>query len=108
MKFQKRLVKGMESEINFFTKKPITVEAVIFSNTPEALKTVKEFCGDALGKISSNGETIEAEIKTLEDGKDLKVAHIVSENDFIIKGIKGEFYACKPDIFMETYEPAGE
>ena len=30
----------------------------------------------------------------------------VSEGDFIIKGIKGEFYACKPDIFERSYEPA--
>lgn len=27
-----------------------------------------------------------------------------SEGDYIIKGIKGEFYPCKPDIFKETYE----
>ena len=29
----------------------------------------------------------------------------VSEGDWIIKGIKGEFYPCKPDIFEATYEP---
>ena len=29
----------------------------------------------------------------------------VSENDWIIKGIAGEFYPCKPDIFEATYEP---
>ena len=31
--------------------------------------------------------------------------HEVSKGDFIIKGIKGEYYPCKPDIFEETYEP---
>ena len=31
--------------------------------------------------------------------------HIVCPGDFIIKGIKGEFYPCKPDIFAMTYEP---
>ena len=30
----------------------------------------------------------------------------VSPGDWIIKGIKGEFYPCKPDIFSATYEPA--
>jgi hypothetical protein len=30
------------------------------------------------------------------------------ENDYIIKGIKGELYPCKPDIFELTYEPIGE
>ncbi len=33
---------------------------------------------------------------------------MVSHNDFIIKGIKGEFYPCKPDIFVATYEPVEE
>jgi hypothetical protein len=30
---------------------------------------------------------------------------IISEGDYIIKGVKGEFYPCKPDIFEMTYEP---
>lgn len=30
---------------------------------------------------------------------------LATENDYIIKGIKGEFYPCKPDIFEATYEP---
>jgi hypothetical protein len=36
----------------------------------------------------------------------LEGQHIVSVGDFIIKGVKGEFYPCKPDIFEMTYEPA--
>lgn len=39
-------------------------------------------------------------IDTLEGG------HIVCPGDWIIKGVKGEFYPCKPDIFEATYEPA--
>jgi hypothetical protein len=31
-----------------------------------------------------------------------------SFNDYIIKGVNGEFYPCKPDIFAKTYEPAEE
>lgn len=34
--------------------------------------------------------------------------HIVCPKDWIIKGIKGEFYPCKPDIFEETYEKVEE
>lgn len=30
----------------------------------------------------------------------------ISDGDYIIKGVKGEFYPCKPDIFEATYEPA--
>ena len=36
----------------------------------------------------------------------LEGAHWVSPGDWIIKGVKGEIYACKPDIFAATYEPA--
>lgn len=38
-------------------------------------------------------------IDTLEGG------HIVCPGDWIITGVKGEHYPCKPDIFIETYEP---
>ena len=31
---------------------------------------------------------------------------LVGEGDWIIRGVKGEFYPCKPDIFAMTYEPA--
>ena len=34
--------------------------------------------------------------------------HICTEGDYIIKGVQGEFYPCKPDIFEQTYEQAGE
>jgi hypothetical protein len=45
------------------------------------------------------------EIPTLEDGADGRAKHVASIGDWIIKGIKDEFYACKPDIFEMTYEP---
>jgi len=41
-------------------------------------------------------------IDTLEGG------HIVCSGDWIITGVKGEFYPCKPDIFKATYEPVEE
>ena len=34
--------------------------------------------------------------------------HIVCPGDYIIKGVKGEFYPCKPDVFEATYEPVKE
>jgi hypothetical protein len=36
----------------------------------------------------------------------LEGAHTASPGDWIIRGVKGEFYPCKPDIFTQTYEPA--
>lgn len=38
-------------------------------------------------------------VETLEGG------HIVTPGDWIIRGVKGEFYPCKPDIFALTYDP---
>lgn len=43
-------------------------------------------------------------LRTLESGKEGK--HIVDHHDWVICGVKGEFYPCKPDIFAATYEPA--
>ena len=40
-------------------------------------------------------------LRTLESQE-----YIASEGDWVIRGIKGEFYPCKPDIFEATYEPA--
>jgi hypothetical protein len=51
-----------------------------------------------------------AEITTLEDGNpdSPQVKHIATEGDYIIKGVKGEFYPCKPDIFELTYEEVND
>lgn len=52
--------------------------------------------------------------KTMDDGKTiiwiktLEGDLTVSKNDWIIKGVKGEFYPCKPDIFEATYEEVVE
>lgn len=46
------------------------------------------------------------DVFTLEDGSDGRAKHVASIGDWIIKGIKGEFYPCKPDIFQATYDEA--
>lgn len=74
-----------------FRKKPVVIDAVQFTgNFDEAEAFVG---GDAEFR---NGELI---IATLEGP-----LH-ASPGDWIIKGIKGEFYPCKPDVFEKTYEP---
>lgn len=45
-------------------------------------------------------------IRTLEDGKDGRAKHVAEIHDWVIRGVAGELYACKPDIFEQTYEPA--
>ena len=81
-----------------YTKKPLVIQAVKFTGENE--EELRLFCGDALGEITET----EAHIKTLEDGSEAQVEHMATVGDYIIKGIKGEFYPCKPDIFEASYE----
>jgi hypothetical protein len=84
--------------IQKYTKKPVTIEAIQFKE--ETIPTIKEWLGDNLlaeARYSSPIHWI-YRIKTLEGNM------LVTEGDFIIKGVKGEFYPCKPDIFYATYD----
>ena len=60
---------------------------------------VQNFCGDvALFKDNAETGCSELFIKTLEGD------HHASAGDYIIRGVNGEFYPCKPDIFEKTYD----
>lgn len=74
-----------------YRKKPVVIEALEWTGNNAG--EIQAFIGDN-GYVK--GSYID--IGTLEG---LMVASI---GDFIIKGIKGEFYPCKPDIFEATYE----
>jgi len=81
-----------------YRKKPVVIEAIQFTNKGNH-QEIADFVGKKL-KIQDMGDTII--IPTLEG--DMKA----SVNDFIIKGVSGEFYPCKPDIFKQTYEKVEE
>ncbi len=90
-----------------YRKKPVEIEAVKFVYTLEGIDELIKFCGPSLGVITKARHMnafVEAEIKTLEDGSYSRVVHVATEGDFIIKGVHGEFYPCKPEIFEKTYE----
>lgn len=78
-----------------FKKKPVIIEARQI--TDENINEVREWCGGKKNREILNGFLV----PTLEG------AHIAKIGDWIIKGIKGEFYPCKPDIFEATYERIG-
>lgn len=88
----------------FFKKKPVIIEAVQFK-TLDSIHELQHFMGDALINWGIDDNSVGwVEIGTLEDGEgDHQVKHIATECDFIIKGVEGEFYACKSDIFEKTY-----
>lgn len=90
-----------------YRKIPVEIEAVKFDYTSDCLAELKCWMGDSMGnyrKYRHLGSLAELEVKTLEDGITLRVVHIATEGDYIVKGVAGEFYAVKPNIFMKTYE----
>lgn len=94
-----------------YKKKPVVVEAMQFEYSAAGIAAVAAFCGKAAttyGKDRHITAVGWVQIRTLEDGVDgsPQVKHIAKEGDYIIKGVQGEFYPVKPDIFAATYEPA--
>jgi hypothetical protein len=79
--------------IKRYKKKPIVIEAIQWVGAN--FKEVDSFVTCEHSTFPSAGEV---HIKTLEG------TMVASMDDFIIKGIFGEFYPCKPDIFHETYD----
>ena len=97
-------LKWKNKKMATYRKKPVEIEAVqfngfdatsgqvILSERPEWL--ISEFGN----RVLFFGEKDTLTIKTLEG------EHIASIGDYIIKGVKGELYPCKPDIFELTYD----
>lgn len=81
-----------------FRKKPIIIEAMQLTDGPFGNHhEVAEWCG---GIVTVGEDTeIAIEIGTLEGTMRADVG------DWIIRGVQGEHYPCKPDIFEATYEP---
>ena len=80
-----------------FRKKPVEVEAMLLEE-PTTPGDVAAWCGGKVCGVGDVSAKVWIEIPTLE--KVMKAQY----GDFIIKGVRGEFYPCKPDIFRETYE----
>ena len=77
-----------------YRKKPVVIEAIQWDGYN--LGELQNFVGSAL---EYDGKLI---IHTLEGDHEAKVG------DYIIKGVQGEFYPCKPEIFAKTYEAVEE
>ena len=75
-----------------YRKKPVVIEAIQW--TGNNLNEIVMFTEKHNLQCGEN----ELKIKTLEGNM------IASLGDYIVKGVKGEFYPCKPDIFEQTYE----
>jgi len=82
-----------------YRKKPIVIQAVQF-NGLQSIPELLQFCPVFEQVSPENSTRIEFGIKTLEG------TMVASVGDWIIKGVQGEFYPIKDEIFRETYEPA--
>lgn len=81
--------------IKKYRKKPVVIEAVQWVGNN--LSDIETF----IGRSVKNKETTIV-IRTLEGDVEASIG------DYIIKGVNGEFYPCKPDIFDKTYEEVKE
>ncbi len=88
-----RVLQG-DDEIMKYRKKPVVIEAIQW--TGFNLAEIVSFVGEDYS-VKPNDDLM---IKTLQGE-----LHATA-NDWIIKGVKGEFYPCKPDIFKATYDEA--
>ena len=81
-----------------FRKKPVIIDAVQFDGTEKSARGICLILGIPDGVAFYNIVINTMHIRTLEG------LHEAIKGDWIIKGVKGEFYPCKPDIFEMTYE----
>lgn len=87
-----------------YKKKPIVVEAVQWNGLN--LEEIKDFVGDSLiynindaaWKVGKDAPTVHIKIKTLEG------TMIAKAGDYIIRGVNGEIYPCKAEVFWRSYE----
>lgn len=79
--------------IREYRKKPVVVEAALWHGSRAELSFFEDWIGPSKVRLRGN----KLEIATLEG----KIT--AAKGDYIIKGVKGEFYPCKPDIFKATY-----
>ena len=95
-----------------YRKKPVVIEAMHFVGETSGelhdtylwveshVGSIEPYDQEATDGVSINPETGQMFIRTLEGDM------TVSIGDYVIRGVNGEFYPCKPDIFAKTYEEA--
>lgn len=88
-----------------YRKKPVVIDAFQWTGGPDQIEDPVWICDaireDRVRFENAGTEGVALLIDTLEG------THRANPGDWIIRGIKGELYPCKPDIFAKTYEPVG-
>jgi len=91
--------------IRHYRKQPVVIRAIQWDGSTSSLDAILGFVAPEaieqyLAISPGGGYHTALRIKTLEG------VHEVTSGDYIIEGVQGEFYPCKPDIFAATYERA--
>lgn len=92
-------MEGFISKRMKYRKKPVIIEAIQFEDNSDRIIEIHEFMGGDTIRVNYEDKVNPyLKIETLEGIMKASVG------DYIIKGVNGEFYPCKPDIFEKTYE----
>ena len=82
-----------------YRKKPVEIEALQFLDDVDRITELSNFIDNQYVRVSyKDPKNPKLLIRTLEGVMEASVG------DYVIRGVHGEFYPCKPDIFNETYE----
>jgi hypothetical protein len=84
-----------------YKKKPVIIEAIQLLNNNSSIEECLKFIYNVF--------ITDDDIETVKNDKHIRIQTLegnmkASFGDYIIKGVNGEFYPCKPDIFEKTYE----
>ena len=82
-----------------FRKKPVVIEAMLYLGDHETAMAIVAW---SEGKVADDDGDGTLSVLTLEG------TMRAEPGDYIIRGVKGEFYPCKPDIFLATHEPVDD
>ena len=93
-----------------YRKKPVIIEAVQWDGKDH--RGMFDFLDGSFRSVMAvSGTNFYIDHSKVVGGliiKTLEGEHLAQIGDYIIKGVKGEYYPCKPDIFEATYEPVEE
>lgn len=81
-----------------YRKLPVEIQAMRYEGTRESALAIVEWIGDDGKTVGFTDKENSLSIRTLEGDM------LVRKGDYVIRGVQGEHYPCKPDIFNETYE----
>lgn len=85
-----------------YRKKPLVVEAIQSTGEPQRNREIIDWTRGSKTPAFMDTHPTEREMLSINT---LEGTHWVTPGDWVIKGIRGEAYPCKPDIFEKTYEP---